>query len=103
MKNDYIKDIYCKELGTNIKGFLTADQLKILSENYTTGVVMQGMEYRPDKVAAYYLGDETGFWAISAANNFQKGIEDYYLGRSIKIPNSDAFIKLANTYYSQGK
>lgn len=97
MKNDYVGEIYCKELETKIKGFLTAEQLEILRENSTTGSIMQGMEYRPDKVAAYYLGDETMYWAITAANNFQKGIEDYYLGREIKIPTSAAFIKLTNS------
>lgn len=94
MKNSYIGNIYCPELDTNVKSFLLEDQLKILRENYYTGTVMQGMEYRPDKVAAYYLGDERMMWAISAANNFENGIEDYYAGRSIKIPNNTAFLKL---------
>lgn len=93
-KNNYIKDIYCNELDTNIKGFLSNEQLKILRENSTSGQVMQGMEYRPDKIAAYYLGDERLGWAISAANNFQNGIQDYYLGRNIRIPIERAFILL---------
>lgn len=93
-KNDFIKDIYCNELDTNIKGFLSNEQLKILRENSTSGQVMQGMEYRPDKIAAYYLGDERLGWAISAANNFQNGIQDYYLGRNIRIPTDRAFILL---------
>lgn len=93
-KNDFVKDIYCKELNTNIKGFLSDSQIKVLRENSTNGQVMQGMEYRPDKIAAYYLGDERLSWAVSAANNFQNGIQDYYLGRSIKIPTDRAFILL---------
>jgi hypothetical protein len=93
-KNDFIETIYNKELNANIKGFFQADKIKILQEGATKGTVMQGMEYRPDKVAAYYLGDETMSWAISLANNFLLGIEDYYLGREILIPTKDAFIKL---------
>lgn len=93
-KNSIVKNIYCEELDTKIKSFLTSEQLSILRNNCFEGAVMQGMEFRPDKVAAYYLGDEKLMWAISAANNFQKGIEDYYLGRKIKIPNNEAFIKL---------
>lgn len=94
MKNTFVKDIYCKELNTDIKGFLSAENLKILRDNCTTGQVLQGMEYRPDKIAAYYLGDERLGWAISAANNFQNGIQDYYLGRSLKIPTDRAFLLL---------
>ena len=93
-KNDFIGTIYNKELDANIKGFFSADKVKILRENSTTGQIFQGMEFRPDKVAAYYLGDETMSWAISLANNFTQGIEDYYLGRQIRIPTEDAFIKL---------
>ena len=93
-KNDIIGTIYCEELGTNIKSFLSGKQLQILRENSYTAKILQGMEYRPDKVAAYYLGDEKMFWAISAANSFQNGIRDYYEGRDILIPNVQAFIKL---------
>lgn len=94
MKNDYIGTIYCGELDTDIKSFLSADQLKVLRENSTAGKVLQGMEYRPDKIAAYYLGDETMGWAVSAANNFENGISDYYEGRSILVPTSEAFTLL---------
>lgn len=95
-KSNYLNSIYCGELNIMVKGFLSDEQLKILRDNSYTGSVMQGMEFRPDKVAAYYLGDERMSWVISAANNFQNGIQDYYLGRKIKIPNSNAFIKLNN-------
>lgn len=93
-KNDFIDKIYNKELDTDIKGFFSTENIKILRENSTKGQVMVGMEYRPDKVAAYYLGDERMSWAISLANNFIQGIEDYYLGREILIPTENAFIKL---------
>lgn len=97
MKSDYLGKIWCEELGVDIKSFLTPEKLKILRENSMSGSVMVGMEFRPDKVAAYYLGDERLMWAISAANNFQNGIKDYYLGRKILIPTDEAFIKLSNS------
>ena len=73
LKNNFINNIYCEELDTDIKSFLTAKQLKILKEHSTEGYVLQGMEFRPDKVAAYYLGDERLGWAISAASGFING------------------------------
>lgn len=96
-KSDYLEDIWCEELEQNIKSFLTPEKLKILRENSKTGSVLLGMEFRPDKIAAYYLGNEKMMWAISAANNFQDGIKDYYLGREILIPTRQAFIKLNNS------
>ena len=95
-KYDFVKSIYSKEIGDSIKGFLPNTLLESLKEdpNKQIGQVLLGMEYRPDKVAAYYLGDEKMFWAISAANSFQNGIRDYYEGRDILIPNDQAFIKL---------
>lgn len=95
MKNDYIGTIYCGELDTEIKSFLSAEKLKILRENSVARKILQGMEYRPDKIAAYYLGDETAGWAVSAANNFENGISDYYEGRSILVPTSEAFTLLS--------
>lgn len=94
LKNTFVDNIYCNELDTNIKGFLRADQLKILREHSTVGYVLQGMEFRPDKVAAYYLGDERLGWAISAASGFINGIKDYREGRKISIPTNEAFILL---------
>lgn len=95
-KSSVLGNIFCKELDINIKGFLSEEQLKIIRENSYQGQVLQGMEYRPDKIAAYYLGDETMGWLISAANNFQNGIRDYHLGRSLKIPNDAVLIKLSS-------
>ncbi len=97
LKNDYIDTIYCEELDTDIKGFMSDSNMKILADNYTSGTVMQGMEYRPDKIAAYYLGDERLGWAISLANDFDGGISDYYLGRSIKIPTENALILITKS------
>ena len=94
LKNSFINNIYCEELDTNIKSFLTAKQLKILKEHSMEGYVLQGMEFRPDKVAAYYLGDERLGWAISAASGFINGIQDYREGRKVLIPTQEAFILL---------
>lgn len=88
VKNDFIGTIYCKELDTNIKGFMSAKCLEIIKEDCKDGYVMQGMEYRPDKIAAYYLGDERLGWLIDIANGFSDGIKSYYLGRKLKIPIS---------------
>lgn len=94
LKNTIINNIYCNELDTDIKGFLNSKQLKILREHSTTEYVLQGMEYRPDKVAAYYLGDERLGWAISAASGFMNGIRDYIEGKKILVPTQEAFILL---------
>ncbi len=87
VKSNFIGTVYCKELDTNIKGFLSAKNIQIIKSNCYDAIVMQGMEYRPDKVAAYYLGDERLGWMIDIANGFKDGIKSYYLGRTIKIPN----------------
>jgi hypothetical protein len=94
LKNSFINNIYCEELDTDVKGFLTAKQLKILKEHSTEGYVLQGMEFRPDKVAAYYLGDERLGWAISAASGFINGIQDYREGIKVLIPTQEAFVLL---------
>ena len=44
------------------------------------------MEYRPDLVADYYLGDSSLSWLITYVNNFFNGIKDYKVGTKIKIP-----------------
>lgn len=93
-KYDYVENLYSVALDKNVKGFMDNENIKILEENSTGGQILLGMEYRPDKVAAYYLGDEKLSWAITLANRFTNGIQDYYLGREIKIPNSEAFLKL---------
>lgn len=87
VKNDFIETVYCKELDTRIKGFMSIKNIKLIKENCSEGFVMQGMEYRPDKIAAYYLGDERLGWLIDIANGFADGIKSYYLGRKLNIPN----------------
>lgn len=85
--NSYIDDIYSAELNDNIKGFLSIDKIEFLRNNATTGKVMQGMEYRPDKISAYYLGSVKYAWIITLINNFVNGIEDYELNKTILIPD----------------
>lgn len=93
-KNDYINNIYSEELKTDIKGFFSKNNINTLQEEVTFGSVLQGMEYRPDKLAAYYLGNERLGWILDLTNNFNEGIKEYYLGRKIKIPSRNAILKL---------
>lgn len=93
-KNDYVADLYCDELDTDVKGFFDRDNCDILKENSTTQIIPPGMEYRPDKVATYYLGSSTYSWMIDLANDFENGIKDYKLGRKILVPNIDTVYTL---------
>ena len=91
---DYITNVKSKELDDNIKGFFERVNCDILKKNSTTGKILSGMEYRPDKVAAYYLGGSNYSWLIDLANDFTEGIKDYYKGREILIPNIDVVYSL---------
>lgn len=112
-KNDYISTIYSKEIGEKIKGFLSINNILKLRENAISTikrpggqpqkiVVLPGMEYRPDKIAAYYLsddlnsrlGNETLGWLIDITNGFFGGIKDYYLGRELLIPSTESIEEL---------
>lgn len=93
-KNSFISNVFCKELNTDVKWFFSKQNLDALRSSTHKGRVLQGMEYRPDKVAAYYLGDENGSWLITLTNGFVNGVADYTLGREILIPNEEAIIKL---------
>ena len=55
-KYDYAGTVYCDSLGIDIAGFFDRENCEILKENSTVQVVPIGMQFRPDKVAAYYLG-----------------------------------------------
>lgn len=94
LKNDFVNEIYDEKYGIKIKGFVSSEVIKILRENSKKEIVLQGMEYRPDKLAAYYLGDERLGWLLTLANSFTNGIKDYYLGREILVPTNDALLKL---------
>lgn len=73
-------------INDNSKGFLDNKELEEMRNNCTDGYILKGMEYRPDLVANYYLGDPKKSWAITFVNNFYNGIKDYKLGKKIKIP-----------------
>lgn len=77
-------------LNEDIKGFPLKESYSELKENFTYGVILRGMQYRPDKIAEYYLGDAKMAWAISFANGFTKGVVEYRLGRKIKIPKIES-------------
>lgn len=87
-KTNFLDEIYTEELHTEIKAFLKSKVLELIRDenNCSEGSVLQGMEYRPDKLAAYYMGDERLGWMIDVANDFANGIQEYYLGRKVKIP-----------------
>ena len=72
-------------LGEDTKGF--AELKDIREQQYSEGSVLKGMEYRPDLVADYYLGNSNLAWMITSINNFVNGIEDYTLGKKLKIPS----------------
>lgn len=91
---DYITNIYCKELDTDIKGFMSKKNLDALSSSSRVGYVLKGMEYRPDKIAYYYLEDPKLSWLITLANGFTNGIADYYPGRKLIIPNNENILSL---------
>ena len=90
-KTNFLDEIYSGELDTEIKAFLKSKILELIRDenNCKKGSVLQGMEYRPDKIAAYYIGDERLGWMIDVANDFTNGIQEYYLGRNLKIPSLD--------------
>jgi hypothetical protein len=94
-KNDFIRNIYSKEIGGDIKGFLSSSIINALRSdpNRTEGFVKQGMEYRPDKLSAYYYGTTDYDWVILAVNT-TKGLEDLTLGKKLVIPSSDRLLSL---------
>lgn len=93
-KYRYIENIFCKELDTDVKGFFSKNNMDILREGATEGIVFRGTEYRPDKLAYFYLGDSKLGWLLTLTNGFINGIEDYYYGRKILIPSPDVLSKL---------
>jgi len=80
------RTIYNPILKQNTKSFLDNDELEDIKNNYSEGVIMNGMQYRPDVVADYYMGDSNYAWLITYINDFYNGIKDYTLGKKIKIP-----------------
>ena len=93
-KYDFVSDVYCDSLGINIAGFFDRKNCDILKENSTVQTIPIGMQFRPDKVAAYYLGNANYSWLIDLANDFEDGIKDYRLGRAILVPNIDIVYNL---------
>ena len=94
-KYDFVKSIYSKEIGDSIKGFLPNTLLESLKEdpNKQIGQVLLGMEYRPDKISAYYYGTTDYDWVILAVNT-TNGLEDLTLGKKLVIPSINTIISL---------
>lgn len=80
------KEQYNPIINDNSKGFLDNKEIANLRNNCIDGYILKGMEFRPDLVANYYLGDPRKAWAITFVNNFVNGIKDYTIGKKIKIP-----------------
>jgi len=82
----YQTEIYNPIIKSNFKGFIDTSSLETLKKNTKKVIIPIGMQYRPDLVAQYFLGDQASYWVIDYLNNFLNGIEDYTEGRSIIIP-----------------
>ena len=80
---EIIKDPVLKE---NVKGFIDINDLESIKRNAVYAYIPIGMGYRPDLVAAHFLGDANEAWLITCINNFTNGIKDYKEGRRILIP-----------------
>ena len=92
---DHIDNMYNGNIDMTVKGFMERDYInQFLDGSESTGVVLQGMEFRPDKIAAYYYGDPSLFWVISVVNNFDKGIQDYYGGREFILPSLNRILTI---------
>jgi hypothetical protein len=84
---DYENTLYNKILKTDTKGFVDKDKLSNFYNNKYKTNIPAGMEYRPDLIARYFLGDEKMAWLITYINDFNNGIKDYTPNREIYIPN----------------
>ena len=82
----YRGTIFNSVIQQNTRGFFIND-LNKFKKKYTTVNIQKNMEYRPDLIAAYYLGDPSLDWLITFVNEFTNGLEDYQYGREIKIPS----------------
>ena len=85
-KSSLQRTVYNPIIEKNVSGFLDNLDLESLRKNYSIGIIKKGMEYRPDLVANYYLGDSSLSWLITYINDFFNGIRDYKMGKKIKIP-----------------
>lgn len=94
MKTTYLETIFCKELNTNIKTFISAENISNLKKGATSFTIPSGMEYRPDKIAAYLYNNERMGWVIDLANGFTNGVKEYTLYRNILVPTQDAIDSL---------
>lgn len=83
---EFEREIYSDIVGKDIKGFPLYEDYAFLFNETEDAIIHIGMEYRPDKIAEYYLGDSRLAWVITYLNKFSNGIRDYTLGKKIKIP-----------------
>jgi hypothetical protein len=95
--NKIRQNIYSGYLNNYIKAFPNVRDIELIINNSKSSdgngnkyTVLTGMEYRPDIISLYYLGDTKYAWAIYYANYSSEGIKFFTLGREIKIPDINA-------------
>ena len=86
MKSEYIDNIYSTSIKTDIKGFIDAEKIQELKNGATVVTLPLGMEYRPDKISAYYYGTPEYDWVILLVNTIN-GLQDLTLGKELVIPS----------------
>jgi hypothetical protein len=78
----------------NTVGFLDKTFInKFKDGTEVTGVVLRGMQYRPDLVSLYYLGTSKLFWLINMMNDWFD-VGDYIEGRTFIFPSATAVERL---------
>lgn len=82
--------------GYQSKGFLDRNFInKFLDGTQSNAFILQGMQYRPDKVSMFYYQTPYLFWVISLVNNFFD-MSDYTEGREIILPSSRTINNILN-------
>ena len=85
---DNVERFYNSHLDMNVKGFVTVEFIKsFLDGKESIITIPDGFQYRPDKLAQYYYGNSTYYWIFYYVNVLEKGIEDFYVGRELIVPN----------------
>ena len=64
----------------------SAEKIQELKNGATIVSLPLGMEYRPDKISAYYYGTPEYDWVILLVNTIN-GLQDLTLGKELVIPS----------------
>ena len=65
---------------------LDGEKIQELKNGATIVSLPLGMEYRPDKISAYYYGTPEYDWVILLVNTIN-GLQDLTLGKELAIPS----------------